>query len=80
MNRKQVTNFQKLILNDNFWRKYSYSTLNDYRLKRFREYRSKQTIPPRKMLEKWIEEDYRIITNDKRDNQKIMLWLVSPVS
>lgn len=41
MKRKQITNFHKLICDDVFWLKYSYLTLNEYRLKRFREYRTK---------------------------------------
>lgn len=80
MNRKQTTNFHKLICDESFWLKYSYLTLNEYRLKRFREYRTKWVIPPRKMLERWLEEDYRLITGDERESVEIMLWLVSPVS
>lgn len=32
------------------------------------------------MLERWLEEDYRLITGDERESAEIMLWLVSPVS
>lgn len=76
---KKITNLQKLLLDEVFWTKYRYSTMDMYRLARFREYRAKNKIPSRKLLESWIREDYKFLTEDTREDKEIMLWLLSIV-
>ena len=81
MKTKQLSNFHKLLNDEEFWRIFSYISLKSCRVKRFREYRTKLFFPKAPMMKKWINEDYRLIRpNDTRTDEEIMLWLVSDAS
>lgn len=74
--KTQLSNFHRLITDNEFWNKYRLSTTGPYRLKRLREYRTKfDKFPKKAMLENFIDEDYRFITGDNRDTREIIIWM-----
>lgn len=72
----QISNFHRLITDEEFWNKYRLSTTGWYRLKRIREYRTKlDQFPKQAILKNFIDEDYRFITWDERDTREIIVWM-----
>jgi len=67
----------KLLNNESFWFKLTSVSLNKYRVKQLREYRTKFIRPSIKVLTSFIEDDYKFITKDKRDTREIILDLLS---
>lgn len=75
-NRNPNLKLFKLLNDPIFWTKFEWVCLSQYRLKRFREYRTKFIIP-KNMLNKFIEEDYKFISDDQRETREIILELLS---
>lgn len=75
--RRENLKLFKLLNNEDFWMKLNRLTLSRYRLSRLREYRLKLLIPSKKLLESFINEDYRIITWDTRETRDIILDLLT---
>ena len=76
-NREKRKNlkFFKILNDEIFWIKYQ-KISNYYRITKLREYRTKLLIPAPKFLDNFIN-DYKLIEKDNRENQEILLDLLS---
>lgn len=73
--KRKNLKFFKILNDEIFWIKYQ-KVSNYYRITKLREYRTKLLIPAPKFLDNFIN-DYKLIQKDNRENQEILLDLLS---